>query len=221
MIVVTILLVAPEKSSNEFVWFHYNNETGMPNVVYVCVIGLLMPLFSFSGYESGAHMAEETTNASKSAPLGILYTCIATMFTGFFYIMGLLYALNNDIPSVMADDGEYNISDQVVANIFQKTFSNGPKNLNKAGALALTGMLIVNLFFAGFSSLTVTSRIGYAMARDGAFPCSNFLRYINPSTKTPVTNIFFVFVLIALLCLLPLISTTAFSAITGITTIGC
>ena len=84
----------------------------------------------------------------------------------------------------------------------------------------MTAMLIVNLFFAGFSSLTVTSRIGYAMARDGAFPCSKFLRYISPSTKTPVTNIFFVFVIDALLCLLPLISTTAFAAITGITTIG-
>lgn len=54
-----------------------------------------MSLFSFSGYEAGAHMAEETTNASKSAPYGILFTCIATALTGFTYILGLLYTCQN------------------------------------------------------------------------------------------------------------------------------
>lgn len=69
----------------------------MPSVFYVCVIGILMTLFSFSGYEAGAHMAEETRNASKSAPMGVVYTCIATTLTGFAYILGLLYAMRNDI----------------------------------------------------------------------------------------------------------------------------
>jgi amino acid transporter len=54
-----------------------------------------MSLFSFSGYEAGAHMAEETTKASTSAPRGIIYTCIATAFTGFVYILGMLYAARN------------------------------------------------------------------------------------------------------------------------------
>lgn len=51
-----------------------------------------MCLFAFSGYEGGAHMAEETVNATISAPKGIIYTCIASALTGFFYIVGLLYA---------------------------------------------------------------------------------------------------------------------------------
>jgi len=51
-----------------------------------------MCLFSFSGYEGGAHMAEETKNASSSAPWGIVYTCLASAFTGIIYITGLLYS---------------------------------------------------------------------------------------------------------------------------------
>jgi amino acid transporter len=51
-----------------------------------------MCLFSFSGYEGGAHMAEETTEATKSAPKGIIMTCVATALTGFTYLLGLLYA---------------------------------------------------------------------------------------------------------------------------------
>lgn len=56
-------------------------------------MGILFSAYSFLGYEAGAHMAEETTNASKSAPRGILYTCILSSITGFVYILGLLYAI--------------------------------------------------------------------------------------------------------------------------------
>lgn len=60
IIIATILTVSPQLSTSKFVWTYYNNETGMPNPFYVSCIGLLMCLFSFSGYEGGAHMAEET-----------------------------------------------------------------------------------------------------------------------------------------------------------------
>lgn len=92
IIIITLLVASPTLSSSSFVWTEYNNETGMPNKFYVCCLGLLMCLFSSSGYEGGAHMAEETKNASSSAPKGIILTCIATSITGFVYLLGLLYA---------------------------------------------------------------------------------------------------------------------------------
>jgi amino acid transporter len=84
----------------------------------------------------------------------------------------------------------------------------------------MTVLLLINIFFAGFSSMTVTSRIGFAMARDGAFPSSKFLYKVSEKTKAPARIIGLVFVLDLLLCLLPLISTTAFEAITGISAVG-
>jgi amino acid transporter len=91
---------------------------------------------------------------------------------------------------------------------------------NKNGAVAMTSLLLVNIFFAGFSSMTVTSRIGFAMARDGAFPGSKILYKLNSKTKTPDRIILLVFVMDVLLCLLPLISTTAFEAIIGVSAVG-
>ena len=76
------------------------------------------------------------------------------------------------------------------------------------------------MFFAGFSSLTVTSRIAYAMARDGALPFSKFFSVVNTKYQTPIRAIFLVFFVDACLCLLPLGSPTAFTAITGVCTIG-
>jgi amino acid transporter len=83
----------------------------------------------------------------------------------------------------------------------------------------MTSLLLVNVFCAGFSSMTVTSRIGFAMARDGAFPYSKFLHSVNKSQQ-PDRLIALTFVVDVLLCLLPLISQTAFEAITGIAAIG-
>jgi amino acid transporter len=86
--------------------------------------------------------------------------------------------------------------------------------------MALTVVLIINLFFAGISSLTVTSRIAFAMARDGAFPYSESLRVVWPVTKSPVRTVLLVFVVDALLLLLPLATTVALSAVLAITVIG-
>src|SRR6185312_13208420 len=103
-----------------------------------------------------------------------------------------------------------------VVNVFAIAFTDENGNMNRAGALAMTALLIVNLFFAGFSSMTVTSRIGFAMVRDGALPFSSTFYTVNKKFMTPVRVIFLVFFLDVLLCLLPLVSKTAFSAITSI-----
>ena len=159
--------MSPEVSTSKFVWTHYNNETGMPNTLYVCSIGLLMCLYSFSGYEGGAHMAEETKNAASSAPRGIVLTCIVTGLTGLVYIVGLLYACNNKIEEQFRGESDY-----PVVNIYIQAFTNKMGHHNKIGSVIMTSLLLVNVFCAGFSSMTVTSRIGFAMARDRAFPYS-------------------------------------------------
>ena len=160
-------------------------------------------------------MAEETKNASTSAPKGIVYTCLASALTGIIYIAGLLYACQDQIDEIL--NGE---SDQAVVNLYKLAFTNAEGKENLVGAIAMTCMLIINLFFAGFSSMTVTSRIGFAMARDKGLPFSQFWYKINPRTLTPDRIIFLVFFMDVALCLLPLISETAFNAITSITCIG-
>ena len=60
-----------------------------------------MVLYSFSGYESAAHMTEETKNASISAPLGIIFCCLTSAFMGLFYILGLLYASGNQNAGIL------------------------------------------------------------------------------------------------------------------------
>ena len=100
IIIATILIASQTKSTGDFVWQQWNNDTGMDNKGYVCCLGLLMCLYSFSGYEGAAHMSEETKDASASAPRGIWLTCVVTAIKGFVYIVGMLYACQNKIEDI-------------------------------------------------------------------------------------------------------------------------
>lgn len=215
MLVVTLLSVTPERSSSEFVFTKFNNNTGSDNLAYVCIIGMLMASFSVSGYEGGAHLAEETKNASVSAPRGIVLTCLAASVTGFVYIIGLLFAMRGNIDAV--NDGPNN---QAVVNVFYIAFTDLNGSTNKNGVLAMALLLMLNIFFSGFSNMTVTSRIGFAMARDYGLPFSSWLQKTNESTKTPLNMILMSLIIDIGFCLMILLNETAFVAVTSITTIG-
>jgi amino acid transporter len=77
----------------------------------------------------------------------------------------------------------------------------------------MTILLVVNVYLGGFSHMTVTTRIVFAMSRDGAFPLGRYIYGVN-KRQIPVKSIIFVFFVDSLLCLLPMVNQTAFSAIT-------
>ena len=115
--VVVIIAYTPKLSSNEFVFNTYHNETGFSNFYYVSTIGLLMSMYGFSGYEGGASMAEETTNANESAPKGIIYSCLLSGITGLIFILSVLYGMQNNIESITNG-----ISDNSMVNLFANIF---------------------------------------------------------------------------------------------------
>ena len=106
-------------------------------------------------------------------------------------------------------------TEQPVINIFYAAFDKG-----YAGALAMSILLAINVYLGGFSHMTVTTRVVFAMSRDGAFPGSKYITGVSGKSQLPIKSIFFVFLVDSFLVLLPLISDTAFSAITQISTIG-
>jgi amino acid transporter len=173
-------------------------------------MGVLMSLYGLSGYETGAALSEETKNANIEAPKGMVEAVVASCVTGFIFIVGLLYACQNSISSVLEG-----VTEQGVVNII---FNSVSGNLN--WTLFLTFVLFLNIFLAGFSHMTVTIRITYALVRDHALPGSKWMSYINPESHNPDRVALVILILDASLCLLPLLSTTAFVAITQITTIG-
>jgi len=222
IILVALLSLTPKLSTADFVFTGYNNTTGWTDHSYVGAIGITAALFSFAGYEASAHMSEETTNSRTSAPKGIINTVLATGIGGLVLILGLLFA-NSDIAAATTDDPyyaalntDYPATGNAAINVFILACGN-------TWGQALAWLVLINIFFAGISSVAVTGRITFALTRDKAFPYSDFLSRVNPLIKTPVNSIMFVFVVDALLQLLPLDTsngTIAYNSIIGLATVG-
>jgi len=211
IVIIVALLVLPEKlNTSEFVFTKYVNQTGFEDKSYVVVIGLLTGMYCFAGFEASAHMAEETGSASTAAPKGIINTVLASGIGGILFIVALLYSTDSITAAVAGP------SNNAATNVFISS-------CGSAWGQALTWIVLVNIFFAGVSSVAITGRITYSLMRDKAFPYSEFFSQVHPTYKSPMHSIMFVFVIDCFLQLLPLIpknGDTAFESIVGLSTIG-
>jgi amino acid transporter len=88
------------------------------------------------------------------APKSIVGTCVCSALIGFIYLLALLFVIP-DMNTFMEVNSNSSNNEQL--NLAVATFELA---LPHRGALALTIILLINLYFAGMSSTTVTSRIG-------------------------------------------------------------
>ena len=102
-----LIALAPTLQSSSFVFFDYENDTGFSSPIYVYTISLLMPLFSFCGYEASSLVAEETKNASIAAPFGIISSVVASAIGGFLFLVPLLYAVQSIQPIANGNNNVY------------------------------------------------------------------------------------------------------------------
>ena len=76
VVVISITLLATsEKSSAEFVFTEFNNETGWSSGVG-WILGLLQSALSLIGFDASTHMAEEMPHPARDTPLAMVYTII-------------------------------------------------------------------------------------------------------------------------------------------------
>lgn len=88
-----------------------------------------------------------------TAPKGIVGTCLCSTIVGLLYLLALLFAIPNVETFVQENTGSNQSANLIVA-----TYRHA---VPKHGAIALTILLLLNIYFAGMSSFTVTTRIGY------------------------------------------------------------
>jgi amino acid permease (GABA permease) len=210
-VIVGVLAIVPDqhKPISE-VFFEVRNETGFGfggAAVYAVLIGLLMAQYTYTGYDASAHVAEETHDAARAAPRGIVLSVVVSVIAGFV----LLFAITWSIQDYDAE--RTTALGLPPAQIF----------IDAAGQKLGTFLLficVVAQFFCGMASVTANSRMTYAFARDGALPGSRLWKKVNPRTGTPTNSIWLCVTMSTLLVLPSLWNTTAYAAATSIAVIG-
>ena len=191
--------------------------------LYVALIGLLNAQYTLTGYDASAHMSEETHDAARSAPKGIIYSVIVSVIAGFI----LLVAMNMGI----SPDKAFQVTDAsgavTTVNGYDHAFAAlvPPAQIwidavGQSGGMVILFLVIGAQFFCGMSSVTANSRMIYAFARDGAIPGSSFWHRINHRTRTPTNSIWLAAVGAFILGVPYLWSPVAYFAITSIAVIG-
>lgn len=216
VLMILIPCVATKRANAEFVFTYFNTENGdgIDSKVYIFVLGLLMSQYTLTGYDASAHMTEETKNADKNGPKGIISSIGISIIFGWAYLLGITFAVT-DIAYLLSEDndaGGYAIA-QIFYQVFKDRFGSG------VGGIICLGMVAVAIFFCGMSSVTSNSRMAYAFSRDGAMPYSSFWHKVNKH-EVPINAVWLSAFISFCMALTSLGSTVAFNAMVSIATIG-
>lgn len=136
--------------------------------------GLVLSMFTFTGYDASAHLAEETRDPARSTPRGILVSVLVSALAGYLLLAAITLAIK-DLPAIAGDR-------HAALTIMRAALGDGFGRV--AMALALAAM-----WFCGLSSVTSASRTLYAFSRDGGLPFSSFVARVGVKTRTPVVAI--------------------------------
>jgi amino acid transporter len=145
------------------------------NMLFIFGLGLLLPVYTITGYDASAHTAEETVNAAVNVPKGIVNSVILSSLFGWAFLIAFVIAIPN--------------MDEAAKQGWGVFFWTSDAVLPAAIKYVLYLVIFIAQFLCGLATVTSASRMIYAFSRDGGLPFSKALRHVDPKYLTPVTAI--------------------------------
>lgn len=184
LVVATVLTVSLLIATREFEWsrlWTFTNFSGLPeggevfpqqdSIAWLFCLGFLLPAYTITGFDASAHTSEETVGAARNVPRGIIRSVWVSAVFGWLMICALLLAMPDVTEGVRQGAG---VVPWIMRGALPGWF-----------AVILLGGIVIAQYLCGLAALTSASRMTYAFARDGGLPFSNWLRAVNPRTKSP------------------------------------
>lgn len=149
-------------------------QNGSP--FYLFMLALLYPLYTITGFDGSAHTSEETVNARRNVPRGIINSILWSAIFGVVMASSFVLAMP-DTGKAAAQGGN------VILNLMASL----------AVPAALKDIIYVAIVLANFlcalAGVTSTSRMVYAFSRDGGLPGSKWLKKVDHKHRSPVAAI--------------------------------
>lgn len=145
------------------------------NTAFLFLLGLLLPIYTITGYDASAHTSEETVKAAHNVPRAMVGSVWWSGVFGWLFLIAVVVAIPN-----MDDAAKQGW------NVFFWTMD---QTLPAGLKLALYVMIFVAQYLCGLATVTSVSRMIFAFARDGGLPGSGMLKTVSPKYRTPVAAI--------------------------------
>ncbi|KAK7734304.1 polyamine transporter tpo5 [Cytospora paraplurivora] len=202
IICITVLACAtPTYQPASFVFGGFINDVAWPDGL-AWLLGLLQGAFALTGFDATIHMIEEIPRPQIEGPKIMLYCILIGMFTGFVFLVCLMFVLK-DVETVI---------ESAAGPLLQILYD---ATSNKAGAVCLLIFPIVCMLFTTTSIMTTSSRMSYAFARDRGLPFSRVFAKIHPGLDVPLNALIWTAVWVIIFGCVFLGSSSAFNAITA------
>ncbi|KAI8356178.1 amino acid/polyamine transporter I [Blakeslea trispora] len=206
-IVLVGLLLTPNKPNFSVALGQVYNGSGFQNNGYAWLIGLLQAQFTLNGYDSAAHVSEETMAAQRGSPIGIVMAIAISAFAGTVLMIACAF---------MIQDFDRQIVHASNSMAITQVFLDG---VGMGWTMWFLVIILVAMYFAGASVIVGSSRQTYAFARDGAMPFSKWLMKLT-KYKVPANAVWFNIIFSAILGIPYLFSDVAFETIVSVNTIS-
>ena len=205
---VALLAYAPTWDFTRLVTFHNYSGAGGGDVwpatdslLKLFGLGLLLPIYTITGFDASAHTAEETHDASRAVPRGIVRSVLWSALAGWVMLSAFVLAIP-DMDAAAASG--WNVYFTTLDAIFPAPLKFG-----------LDLLILVCQLLCGLATVTSASRMIFAFARDGGLPASQVLKRVHPRFHTPVPAIWTAAVIAVLFTLY----TPAYTTIVSVTVI--
>ncbi len=177
-----VALIAAEHWDFSRLWTfaNYSGETGgnvWPPVSgsWVFLLGLLLPIYTITGYDASAHTSEETQRAAHSVPRGITHSVLWSAVFGWIMLCAFVLML----PSM----------DEAAKQGWNVFFWGMDARVGPVIKNILYVAIFISQLLCGLATVTSASRMIFAFSRDGGLPFSKTLASVSPTYRTPVAAI--------------------------------
>jgi amino acid transporter len=178
---IVCLICAPSYDfARLFTFTNYSGEAGgnvWPSVSggWVFALGLLLPIYTITGYDASAHTSEETVKAQISVPKGMISSVLWASIFGYIMLCAFVIMIPN--------------MDEAAKQGWNVFFWAMDSQVNPVVKNILYVAIFISQFLCGLATVTSVSRMIFAFSRDGGLPASKALAKVSPSFRTPVAAI--------------------------------
>ncbi|MEA2256712.1 MAG: hypothetical protein QOG35_2757 [Solirubrobacteraceae bacterium] len=212
-VILAVLVFVPEHhASASFVFTERLNNSGFGSGmfwVYILPLGFLLTQYTITGFDSCAHISEETHGAAENAAKGVWRSIFYSALIGWILLLAITFAAAD--PAAVTKGGGSSIA------VLESAM--GTPWVKLVLIVSTVGQL-----FCGMACLTSASRMCYAFSRDGAIPGWRIWSRVN-AKRLPFNAVIFMAICAAIITVPAYFPnskgiTVAFGAVVSIAVIG-
>jgi urea carboxylase system permease len=183
------------------------------NMMATFALGFFMSIFILYGFDTAGTFGEETIDASRQAPRGVLSAVWISGAIGVVFLLAIILSLK-DIPAAMAEGlaGGFPIATTIQTNLTTELFAG-----ITVGEIYLF-VILVSVFVCTLAIQGAATRMMFSMGRDQRLPMGRVWAHVSPTFRTPANAAVAVGILAAIPILLvgPIGGVTLSLAATGL-----